>query len=79
MQVFSNKEGISACFIKNNRFKSRLLSVRFMLPLKKETATENAMAAELISSCSKKYPEPSILEKELKRQPCLNSDKYINL
>ncbi len=67
MQVFSNKEGVSACFIRNNRFKSRLLSIRFMLPLKKETATENAMAAELISSCSEKYPEPSVLEKELKR------------
>ncbi len=67
MQVIKINDGVSACFIENKRFKSRLMSVRFMLPLEAETVTENAMAAELISGCSKAYPEPERLERELKR------------
>ncbi len=67
MKTFDYGRGISACFIENHRFKSRLITVRFLLPLLRNTATENDMAAELISSCSRKFPEPELLERELKR------------
>ncbi len=65
MQNFNIKNGVTATFIKNERFNANMLAVRFLLPLDSRTVTENAMAAELISSCSAKYPSPEKLSLKL--------------
>lgn len=62
MEFLKVKEGVSICFIKNNLFKASLLTVRFLLPLNKNEITENAMAADIISECSKAYPTPEALQ-----------------
>ncbi len=56
MQNYKIKNGVTATFIENSRFNANMLTVRFLLPLNADTVTENAMVAELISSCSAKYP-----------------------
>jgi len=48
MKIYNYSDGVSASFIENHRFKTRLATIRFMLPLLSETVTENCMAAELI-------------------------------
>lgn len=67
MDISELKQGVSACFIKNSRFKSRLFTVRFLLPCDRQTVTENGMAAHLISERCEKYPEPEKLRRELKK------------
>ena len=67
MQILKNKGGLSTAFIKTSKFKAELLTIRFVLPLDIKTAGHNAMAAALISECSKKYPEPEMLSRELSR------------
>ncbi len=62
MELQTVKSGVSLCFIKNSRFKASLLTVRFLLPLEKNEITENAMAADIITDCSKAYPTPEGLQ-----------------
>lgn len=65
MQKFNLKNGVTATFIKNNRYSANMLAVRFSLPLSEETVTENAMAAELICSCSKNLDTPEKMSLKL--------------
>lgn len=65
MQNFNIKNGVTATFIENSRFNANMLAVRFSLPLDANTVTENAMAAELISSCSAVFPTPESLNLKL--------------
>lgn len=62
MEIQTLKPGVSLCFIKNSLFKASLLTVRFLLPLNEEEITENAMAADIISECSRAYPTPESLQ-----------------
>ena len=57
MNVTTTKTGAADVrFIKDSRFKSALFTVNLLLPLKKETVTQNAMAAALLTECSADYP-----------------------
>jgi len=62
MKLETVKPGVSLCFIKNTLFKATLLTVRFLMPLKGEEITENAMVTDMLSECSKAYPNPENLQ-----------------
>ncbi len=59
--------GVEGLFIKNNRFKTTLISFNFYLPLKKETAAHYALLPFILTSCSAKYPEFSKLNYKLSK------------
>ena len=42
--------------ITDSRFKQNMIAVTFIAPLSEETASENAVAAKILTKCSKKYP-----------------------
>ncbi len=65
MKLETVKSGVSLCFIKNTLFKATLLTVRFLLPLNKDEITENAMVTDMLSECSKAYPDPENLQLSL--------------
>lgn len=65
MQLYSLKNRVTAAHISESKFRANLLTVRFLLPLSADTVTENAMAAELICSCSKAYPKQEALNLKL--------------
>ena len=54
-------EGVKGIFIKNDRFKTTLLSFNFYLPLNKDTVADNALLPFILTSCSEKYPDFSRL------------------
>jgi predicted Zn-dependent peptidase len=63
--ILSN--GVEGLFIKNDRFKTTLVSFNFFLPLKKETAALYALLPFILTSCSNKYPEFSKLNYKLNK------------
>ena len=65
MEIKNVKSGVSLSFIENKLFKSALLTVRFLLPLKADEITENAMVVDMLSECSKAYPNPEDLQLNL--------------
>ena len=65
MEIYSQKNGVTSAFIKNERFKANMLTIRFLLPLSEKTVTENAMAAQLICSSTKAYPKNEELSLKL--------------
>lgn len=60
-------DGVEGLFIKNNRFKTTLVSFNFFVPLKKETAALYALLPFILTSCSSKYPEFSKLNYKLSK------------
>ena len=58
-------EGAKGIFIKNDRFKTTLVSFNFYLPLKKETVASYGLLPFILTSCSKKYPDFSRLNYKL--------------
>lgn len=60
-------EGANGIFIKNDRFKTTLISFNFYLPLKKETVAPYALLPFILTSCSKKYPDFSKLNYKLSK------------
>ncbi len=60
-------EGAKGVFIKNDRFKTTLISFNFYLPLKKETVAPYALLPFILTSCSKKYPDFSKLNYKLSK------------
>lgn len=60
-------EGAKGVFIKNDRFKTTLMSFNFYLPLKKETVASYALLPFVLTSCSKKYPDFSKLNYKLNK------------
>ena len=54
-------EGVKGIFIKNDRFKTTLLSFNFYLPIKKEAVADNALLPFILTSCSERYPDFSRL------------------
>lgn len=65
MKIQNVKSGVSLCFIENKLFKTALLTVRFLLPLKVEEVTENAMVIDMLSESGKDYPTPEKLQLSL--------------
>lgn len=59
--------GAEGLFVKNNRFKTTLISFNFYLPLKKETAALYALLPFILTSCNAKYPEFSKLNYKLSK------------
>ncbi len=57
--------GANGIFIKNDRFKTTLISFNFYLPLKKENVAANALLPFVLTTCSKKYPDFSKLNYKL--------------
>lgn len=57
--------GANGIFIKNDRFKTTLISFNFYLPLKKGSVAENALLPFVLTTCSKKYPDFSKLNYKL--------------
>ncbi len=64
-KIISLSNGAEGVFIKNDRFNTTLVSFNFYVPLKRETAAENALLPFVMSSCSKKYPDFSRLNFKL--------------
>ena len=60
-------DGVEGLFIKNDRFKTTLVSFNFFVPLKKETAAVYALLPFILTSCSNKYPEFSKLNYKLSK------------
>lgn len=60
-------EGANGIFIKNDRFKTTLMSFNFYMPLKKETVAELSLLPFILTSCSKKYPDFSRLNYKLNK------------
>lgn len=59
--------GVEGLFVKNDRFKTTLLSFNFFVPLKRETAALYALLPFILTSCSSKYPEFSKLNYKLNK------------
>ena len=66
-KISSLAHGVEGLFVKNNRFKTTLVSFNFYLPLKKETAALYALLPFILTSCSSKYPEFSKLNYKLNK------------
>lgn len=65
---FNQKEivqGVSLLSVNADRFKTNEIAVTLALPLKKETASQNALLINLLSRKSKAYPSLSQLNKKL--------------
>lgn len=65
---FKQKEivnGVSLLGVKADRFKTNEIAISLALPLKKETASVNALLINLLSRKSKDYPSLSLLNKQL--------------
>ena len=60
-------EGANGIFIKNDRFKTTLMSFNFYMPLKEETVAEFSLLPFILTSCSKKYPDFSKLNYKLSK------------
>ena len=54
-QIKKLAEGVEGLFIKNDRFKTTLVSFHFYLPLSRETYSANALLPYVLSSCSEDY------------------------
>ncbi len=58
-------EGVRGIFIKNDRFKTTLLSFNFYLPTNRESVADNALLPFVLTSCSGRYPDFSQLNYKL--------------
>ncbi len=51
--------------IEDNRFKTKRISVNFIMPLNKDTATQNALLSLMMGKCCKKYPNINSVSRKL--------------
>jgi len=58
-------KGVYFNSIKDNRFKTSKISVSFIVPLKKETASVNALLSGVMTRTTSKYPDFTLLSKKL--------------
>lgn len=65
MALVNNSLGVSTLTVEDARFKSSIFTIRFLLPLCKNTVTENAIAATLITDTSSEYKTPESMSKAL--------------
>ena len=64
VELCNGAEGI---FIKNDRFKTTLISFNFYLPLERQRIAENALLPFVLTTCSEKYPDFSKLNYKLSK------------
>ncbi len=57
--------GVNFRSVRDSRFKTMRMSVNFMVPLKKETAAQNAIIPFLLSRSNRKYPDFTKLNERL--------------
>ena len=50
-------DGVEFIAVPTNKFKTNILSVTFVTPLKKETVTANALIGEVLYRGSKNHPD----------------------
>jgi len=62
---FPVSEGVNFSYIRQNHFKTGLISVNIFLPLNRETASRNAILPSLLTRSCKKYPDFTSLNKKL--------------
>lgn len=67
MKKIALADSAEGLFIKNERFKTTLISFNFYLPLNREKVAEYALLPFILTSCSKKYPEFSKLNYKLNK------------
>lgn len=58
-------EGVNLVAVQADRFKSNKVSISFALDLNEKTASRNAVAISILSSCSKEYPDITAINKKL--------------
>ncbi len=58
-------DGVNFRSIRDSRFKTERLSIHFLLPLKKDSVTANAILPFLLSRASRKYPDYTKLNEHL--------------
>lgn len=59
--------GVDGLFYRENRFRTTLISFNFYLPLQKDTVAANALLPFLMTTCSQKYPDFSVLNYKLSK------------
>ena len=59
------KSGVEFLNVPANRFKTNEMMISFVLPLSVETASRNALLLQLMSRCSKDYPDIQALNRKL--------------
>ena len=66
-QIIPISNGAEGIFIKNGRFNTTLISCNFYQPLRRDTEADFALLPFILTSCSKKYPDFSLLNYKLNR------------
>lgn len=65
VEVTTLGDGIRFCTVPTNRFKTCRITVALALPLRKETASANALLPYLLHRTCREYPQPDLLNKRL--------------
>ncbi len=66
-KMMLSSEGVEGLFIGSHRFNTTSVSFNFYLPLKAETVADNALLPFILTSCSKDYPDFSVLNLKLNK------------
>lgn len=66
-EIISLGNGVEGLFIKNSRFNTTSVSFNFYLPLTEEHVAHNALLPFVLTSCSKDYPDFTVLNLKLSK------------
>lgn len=66
-KIYQLSDGVEGLFIKNESFKTTLISFNFYLPLSAETVAPYALLPFILTACGAKYPDFSALNNQLNR------------
>ena len=66
-EIISLGNGVEGLFIKNSRFNTTSVSFNFYLPLTEENVAHNALLPFVLTSCSKDYPDFTMLNLKLSK------------
>ena len=58
-------DGVSGIYVKTDRFKTRRVTLSFVLPVDKKSAASAELISKLLVSCSEKYPSYTSLHRTL--------------
>ena len=58
-------DGVSGLYVKTDRFKTRRVTLSFVLPVDKKSAASAELISKLLVSCSEKYPNYTSLNRTL--------------
>jgi len=71
------KEGVSLSAVKTNKFKTNLLTVNLLVPLRKETASLNSLLTDVIKRGTVHYPTMQSLNKKQDELYSLGLASYV--